>query len=360
MKMHFRHWVENNSLAIVIIFVVTFFVATIPASLPDIFARSTVSKLSDHGIQISKRSLVASRPASTILDSNVFRNGVFSIEFVSQADISNLGRISSIISYSKGLPHNWGIEQHGTTLVVLYKSNTARFRDAFRTADAQHFIVQIDPLEVRLYRAGINEGSVRWSGTATRWALESRLSIGNEDTGDYPWIGRLELLRIYDHGLDDEDASNLYRAYSSAIMNNAARLSLTVSGDSSFLLTSGRDGVAIPLDIYEWPWTLKLRRVFEVSPLHFDVQDILLNLFLTTFFGFSMAAHFRGRSVAVVHSIVIATALGLSLFAETMQLFSPSRVTSMVDVAMNTLGAFIGSIIWHSASSDSTAAFPET
>jgi len=352
MEMHFRHWVENNSLAIVSVFVVTFFAATIPPSLPDMFAQSAVSRISDHGIQFSERSLVASRPGSTILDSNIFQNGVFSIEFASQADISILGQISSIISYSKGPAQNWAIEQHGTTLAVLYKSRVARFHNVFGTTDVQHIVVQIDPVEVKLNRAGINRGSIKWSAAATNWASDSRLSVGNEDSGDYPWIGRLELLRIYDHGLSDADASNLYRSYGSASTNNPARLSLTVSANNSFSLTSGRDGVAIPLDTYHWPWTLKLRRVFDVSSQYYDVPDIVLNLLLTTLLGMSMSAHFRGRPVAVVHSIVIISALGMSLFAETVQLFSPARVTSLVDVATNTFGAFIGSIIWHAVASD--------
>ena len=110
---------EDKSLAIVGVCVVIFLLATIPPSLPYMFAQSAISKISDHGVQFSERSLLASGPAPIILNSNVFRNGSFSLEFVSQADISVLGRISLLVSYSRGLADHWAIEQNGTTLVVL-------------------------------------------------------------------------------------------------------------------------------------------------------------------------------------------------------------------------------------------------
>ena len=62
--------------------------------------------------------------------------------------------------------------------------------------------------------------------------------------------------------------------------------------------------------------------------------------------GASLAAIQRRASTGKTLFVATSTVFALSLFSESIQLFSPVRVASLVDVAANTLGALSGAWLY--------------
>lgn len=90
---------------------------------------------------------------------------------------------------------------------------------------------------------------------------------------------------------------------------------------------------AIPIELR--PLSLRILRRFFV--LNLDVADIVANILGYIPFGIAFA------SQGVVATLKIAG--GISLFAEANQLFTQSRMSGLIDVASNVLGAVVGLII---------------
>ena len=74
-----------------------------------------------------------------------------------------------------------------------------------------------------------------------------------------------------------------------------------------------------------------------------SISDLVQNILLFMPFGL---LGFLSRTKKGIISILVVTLLGflLSAFAETLQLFSPDRTTSMSDIATNSIGSFTGAV----------------
>ncbi len=90
-------------------------------------------------------------------------------------------------------------------------------------------------------------------------------------------------------------------------------------------------------------------------------SDLLANVLLTVPYGACLAAmltpgraRFRRRVLTTV--AVCAAAASLGMVVEFLQVFFPERTPSLNDVAAQTLGAFIGALLWQSAGPSLTAA----
>lgn len=66
--------------------------------------------------------------------------------------------------------------------------------------------------EVGLYQDGMKIVSGKVAGDFTNWSNDFRLSVGNEITGDRPWLGDLRLVAIYSRALSDADVTQNYSA----------------------------------------------------------------------------------------------------------------------------------------------------
>jgi VanZ family protein len=80
--------------------------------------------------------------------------------------------------------------------------------------------------------------------------------------------------------------------------------------------------------------------------------DVISNVLLFMPWGFLLAIWRAGRKASFVAAVVLAVVTGAALSAavEVGQLFAPSRTTSFVDLATNTLGSTLGALIgWPSA-----------
>ncbi len=64
----------------------------------------------------------------------------------------------------------------------------------------------------RLYFDGALESTGTAAGDLSNWDSSYRLLLGNEATGDRPWIGTLHLVAVYDHALSDADVAANFSA----------------------------------------------------------------------------------------------------------------------------------------------------
>ena len=341
-------WIEAHAIALAGLSAAVFILATVPRSVPDAFARSAVERIDSRGVSIGRRSLIASRPGPEILNSTTFRSGVFSIEFVLRTPDAQMAKTGSIISYARGPSLNWGIDQIGTSINVVHRNRESNFPGVISADVTQHFIAELAADATTLYLAGEKAGTKAWTGSPRHWRDDGRIAIGNVVTGDFPFTGRVELLNIYEQGTTENGASERFLAFRNGKAADDALLALQVSNSGAIALV-GAGGDAIPLDLYPWPWSLKLRRVFDETDLITSARDVVLNVLITAFFGFFVAAYLRGLAGPRVCLVVTASAFGMSLMVETLQLFSPWRVASLIDLATNTAGALIGSLLFLAA-----------
>ena len=194
-----------------------------------------------------------------------------------------------------------------------------------------------------VYVDGNLRASSRWAGDRNAWSEDSSLTIANTKYAGYPWIGKLELLRIFDHGADADRARELFLDYREGVVNDSAFLALTNGAAGSLSLT-GQDDAMIPMRIVEWPWLLKLRDIPANSIRTSNAVDLVANLCLTIPFGFGMASLAMRRPKAVSITMVVAATFLLSALAEFLQVFTPFRVPSFVDIAFNIRGISCGAI----------------
>jgi VanZ family protein len=80
-------------------------------------------------------------------------------------------------------------------------------------------------------------------------------------------------------------------------------------------------------------------------PKYFSITDVAVNVVVYIPLGLMLAGLMR-RSMGAVAAVVSATLLGgtLSLTMETLQMFLPGRVSSVLDLETNTLGTLIGAL----------------
>jgi VanZ family protein len=84
----------------------------------------------------------------------------------------------------------------------------------------------------------------------------------------------------------------------------------------------------------------------RVWPSHLDKADLVQNVLVYAPFGL-LAALWLSRAMRLARALLLAVALGtlLSLAVECLQQLNPARVASVVDIAMNSLGAACGAML---------------
>jgi hypothetical protein len=150
------------------------------------------------------------------------------------------------------------------------------------------------------------------------WDRDFRLALGNELTGDRPWLGEI----------------------SSA---------LVTVGDQQFdCLESG---------VLELPLRFRKRAKFQfLTPEQARTQDLLLNFVCFIPLGFVLAT-IGGRRTMMVLAVVICAAA--SFCVEFAQIFFAYRMPSVSDWISNSLGGFVGALVaWSCAAANRRRAAP--
>ena len=185
-----------------------------------------------------------------------------------------------------------------------------------------------------------------------------RLILGNAHSTSSYWTGYLSGLAIYNRTLKPRQVAHNYhdwvrKGFPSGMENG--RIALYLFDEKKGLIVNNREGPRNQLVIPE------IFKPVELSVLHFpwhdDFQwnrslftDVAVNIIGFIPFGFFctgllMKTH-RFR-MSAIFMITLLSGVGFSLAIELLQVYLPTRDSSLADLVCNVLGAFIGLILFH-------------
>jgi VanZ family protein len=180
----------------------------------------------------------------------------------------------------------------------------------------------------------------------TRKRAPAWMILGNSPSGESPWRGDLLSLSFYPKALSPDDIESGetppvirygFSEGSGAICRGGAdsRYDLVIPT----VFKAPRKGVLVP------PWRVqKFDRSFW--------KDVFINILGFIPFGFAVYASLRKNvkwKSGEAMGIALLLGAGISLFIETLQLYLPTRDSSLTDVMNNVLGTFIGARLFQTA-----------
>jgi len=188
------------------------------------------------------------------------------------------------------------------------------------------------------------------SGVAFSLLSEKRVSawliLGNSPTGENSWRGDLLSLSFYPKALSPSDIESCeippvinygFSEGTGAVCRGGAdsRTDLVIPS----LFRAPKKGVLVP------PWRVqKFDRSFW--------KDVFVNILGFIPYGFAVYAWARNsgeRKVAMAMGTTLLLGTGISLFIELLQVYLPTRDSSLTDVINNVLGTYIGARLFQAA-----------
>jgi len=170
--------------------------------------------------------------------------------------------------------------------------------------------------------------------------------LGNSPSGENLWKGDLLSLSIYPEALSPGDIES--RGTPPVIRYGFSERSGTVcrgSADSRYdlvipsLFRAPKKGILVP------PWRVqKFDRSFW--------KDVFVNILGFIPFGFAVyawACKSGERKIAMAMGTTLLLSAGISLFIELLQVYLPTRDSSLTDVMNNVLGTYIGARLFRTA-----------
>jgi hypothetical protein len=227
-----------------------------------------------------------------------------------------------IFTISQDTAHrNVTIAQRGTGLYVrLRRAKTSLSRrpsfhidDVFATSVWRDIHLVIHHASIHLTVDGQTAVSQRFDGPLlASWNDQYRLALGNELTGDRPWLGEINLAEV------------------------------TVSGRKFDLL--GSTALTIPPRYWLGTGTESVIFIPKLLTLNLSgAKDIILNGLCFVPFGYVLG-HCRGRKRSVLLAVGVAGVA--SLLVEVSQAWIATRHSSLLDWVLNTSGAWLGAVLW--------------
>jgi len=170
------------------------------------------------GLELESATRIASPGPATKLFDALTETDELTVEVVfSPADVEQSGP-ATIASYDNGDSNrNVTIGQQETKVDARLRtaSTNASGTPAVQTGNvvtptSQHIILAYDKSEVRLYRNNNLEKTVVRSGVLDTWDDTMRLLVGNDESSSSPWLGTITRLAIYDRGVNNLQAEDLF------------------------------------------------------------------------------------------------------------------------------------------------------
>lgn len=188
-------------------------------------------------------------------------------------------------------------------------------------------------------------------------AGRARMTVGNSLSGKRPWIGTMLGLALYDHDLTDELVQQHYRQWRlnsdfSAFRPDAPRL-LYAFNEGKGEKVKNRTGNGMDLIVPAGMTVLQKEILTWHRWNHLGIKslaiDSLINLAGFIPLGFLLIAtlvRFEGMEDRTGILIAVLIAFFFSLAIEIVQVWIPSRDSSMLDLISNTLGSCIGILLY--------------
>lgn len=327
---------------------------------------------SPNGIYFPENGQVLSRLPAEGLFGRLLGGAGFSVELWLKAENEDQSGPARIVSYSLNpFLRNFTIGQSEDALVVRLRTTKTDLNGinpqlevggVFDREKPQHIVVTYDFNRQCVFVDGARRTCENIpGGRFSNWDPSHHLVLGNEMTGDRPWLGEIYFVGIYRRVLTEKEIQDNHRAGRRSGATPSPNERSDVAGIVArypFLEKTGSEivdtaGLHPPLDLYI-PQLIQVQRAPYLGLPKGLVEnglkgfgDVVLNLLVFFPVGFFfhglLQSHGRLSGPARVLVVLISGTL-ISLGAESLQYLSPTRHSSLVDLAMNATGTAAG--IW--------------
>jgi VanZ family protein len=231
--------------------------------------------------------------------------------------------------------------------------------NVFGSAGLQHIIVTYDFLEQLVYINGTMQARAKIpGGKFTNWDPSYYLMLGNEATGNRPWLGKIFFLAIYSRPLTEKEIHQNYLAGWLSESRSGEQMCRASEGLVARYLFEERHGDRIgdsgetkaPLDLYI-PTAIQKKSYLDFSHILFSKNskralfgDVILNIIIFIPIGFLLHAVLRRHCESSLKTAAFVFIIG-TLFTfgiESLQYFSLTRHSSLVDMINNMVGTAVG------------------
>lgn len=282
----------------------------------------------------------------------------FTIELLLEPEAEPRRGIPCILSiYDGSLPENLMIGQWRSGLVIRTAIKGAGGERRYRESGAErvlrkgerHLVTMSSASNGTTYYLDGRPVARQAAYRPGRAVLRGRLVLGSSVTGGSSWHGKLLGAAIIARSLDDAEIEARRRAWSARDTDSLA----AVRGLLALYLMEGgragalRDRSSNGIDLLLPDRFAVLSRVAFAPPKGRDLRDTAINILGFVPFGFLLAAcRSERRRARRLPDLLIALAVGAltSAAIETVQVFLPTRSSTVMDVLANTLGTALGAL----------------
>lgn len=187
---------------------------------------------------------------------------------------------------------------------------------------------------------------------------QTRLVVGNNLRGNRPWTGKILGLALYDRVIEEEKVLKHFQTWYrgnnfNAFKPDAPQL-LYAFDEGKGHTVYNRIGPGLDLmvpvrlkalkkNVLSWPKVSK-------STLHNLIKDAVVNLLGFIPLGLVLAAtlsRLQGVGGRTIWAVVLLSSFCFSLIIEMVQIFMPSRDSSILDLILNTFGGWLGVVLFN-------------
>ncbi|MDL1964174.1 MAG: VanZ family protein [Deltaproteobacteria bacterium] len=324
-----------------------------------------------NGIEFRQRGQVLSRSSTENLCSRLLIGTGFSLEVWIASKNEVQSGPARIVSYSLNPSlRNFTLGQSKNDLVMRLRTTKTdlngvkpylKVANVFGSAGLQHIIVTYDFLEQRVYINGTMQAREQIpGGKFTNWDPSYYLMLGNEATCDRPWLGKIFFLAIYSRPLAEKEIHQNYLAGWLSESRSGEQMCRASEGLVARYLFEERRGDRIgdsgktkaPLNLYIPPAIQTQKksyldfsyRLFSKNSKQALFGDVILNIIIFIPMGFLLHAVLRRHCESSLKTAAFVFIIG-TLFTfgiESLQYFSLTRSSSLVDMINNMVGTAIG------------------
>jgi VanZ family protein len=318
------------------------------------------------GIDFTAPGIIRSRSPATKLTARLTSGTGFTLEVWAAGSGTRLHGPARIVSYSlASWARNFTLGQEALDLVMLLRTTRTnlsgykphvRISKIFASTALQHIVVTYDFKQQEIYINGRRRlrTTIPGGGFANWDAKHYLLLLGNEATGDEPWLGKLLLVAVYNRALPAGDIKHHFKAGAKGssqddFRKNGAVALYQLAGEPKSQIVDS-SGTRPPLDLWKPHKFIEGSDGFLSWPTHteptgkIDPLEVIANVALFLPFGFLLHAKrmLRGRDYWTSAAVVLALGMLVSLSFESMQYFLPGRTSSLLDVLANASGTVLG------------------
>ncbi|QNN22330.1 hypothetical protein HED60_08610 [Planctomycetales bacterium ZRK34] len=180
---------------------------------------SKINWIDSGGLELTSETKIISPGAATKLFDVLSATDEMTLEVVFTPENDSQDGPAAIVSYADSASNrNFTAGQSGRAFDWRLRTSTSgndgspavTTSEVLSAGISQHLIIAYDKSEIRIYRNGNLDKTVVRSGTLDAFDQTMRLVFGNELTDNRPWLGRLTRVAIYDRGVNNLQAEDLF------------------------------------------------------------------------------------------------------------------------------------------------------